>query len=147
MLRKTCYRTKGLSTLTTFYLHTTIGMHSFMATKIGKLGITFVANFTSKGFYTAVDMCMLLETRTGCKCLATLRTCMASSSNMVCAYMSLEVAWISENFVAVFAWKSSILSMNHFMAKKVGTPGEALVAMLAAKLTWFVTMCFNHMII
>ena len=89
MFGKTGYRAKSLPTFAALDLHSTIGMHSFMSAKVGKLGITFVANLATKWFYTAVDMCMLLETRAGGKRLPALWTRVTSCSNMVCADVSL----------------------------------------------------------
>ena len=89
MFGKTGNRAKSLSTFAALDLHSTIGMHSLMSTKVGKLCIAFVANLATKWFDTAVDVCMLLETRAGSKRLPTLWTRMTSCSNMVCANVSL----------------------------------------------------------
>ena len=60
MLGKTGDSAKGLTTLATLDLHSTVDMHSFVSTKIGKLRIAFVTNLASERFHTAVDVSVLL---------------------------------------------------------------------------------------
>ena len=92
-------------------------------------------------------MSVLLETTGGGEGLATFRTGMTASTYMRCSDVPLQIAWICENFVTVFARKSSKLTMNHFMPQKVWSPCKPLIAMFAYILFCFIPMTINHVLV
>lgn len=138
---------KCLSTFVAFDLHPAICMHSLMSAQIGELSIALETNLTSEWFDRAVDMGVLFQARTGCKSLATFRASMASGSDMVGPDVSLEIAWISENFLTILTWKPPEFSMYHFVSEQVWSPSKAFVAMLTLILARFVTVILNHVIV
>lgn len=73
-----------------------------MATKVRELGVSFVADFASERFDTRVDVSVLLQSRTCCKCFSALGTGVTTSSNVLGANVSLKIRWISENFATGF---------------------------------------------
>ena len=77
-------------------------MHSLMATKIGELGVCFETDFALEWLDTAVDVLMLLQSARGRKGLSTISASVAPGSYVLRSDVTLEVARISENFVAIF---------------------------------------------
>jgi hypothetical protein len=76
-----------------------------MATKVGELGVRLETDFTLERLNTAVDVLVLFQSARCRKGLSAFSTSMTSSADMLGSYMALQVAWISEDFVAVFAAK------------------------------------------
>ena len=72
---------------------------------------------------------------------------MASSPHVACANVPLQVAWVRENLVAVLTGKSSKLSMDHFVPKKVGPPRKALIAMLTYIFLRLVSVAVHHVFV
>ena len=66
---------------------------------------------------------------------------------MACANVPLQVAWVRENLVAVLTGKSSKLSMDHFVPKKVGPPRKALIAMLTNIFLRLVSVAVHHVLV
>ena len=81
------------------------------------------------------------------KCLSTLRTGVASGPHMACANVPLQVARVGENLVAVLTGKSSKLSMDHFVPKKVGPPRKALIAMFTHIFLRLVSVALHHVLV
>ena len=72
---------------------------------------------------------------------------MASGSHVACPNVPLQVAWVRENLVAVLTGKSSKLSMNHFVPKKVGPPRKALIAMFTHIFLRLVSVAVHHVLV
>lgn len=84
-------RTEGLSTLGTLDLHATVGVHSFVAAKVGELGVRLGAHLALEWFEGRMDVRVLLQARRGGKGLAALWTRVASGANVMLANVPLEV--------------------------------------------------------
>lgn len=76
-------------------------MHSLVATEIRELGVCFETDFALEWLYTAVDVLMLLQTARCRKGLSAFSTGVAPGSYMLGSYMTLKVAWIGEDLVAI----------------------------------------------
>lgn len=71
-------------------------------------------------------MGVLLQPGAGGERLPAFRTRVAPGPDVVRPDVTLEVARIGEDLVAVLARESAILAVNHFVPEKVWPPGEAL---------------------
>ena len=109
--------------------------------------VTLEANLAPERLHAAVYVRVLLQPAARGKCLSTLRTGVASGSHVACANVPLQVAWVRENLVAVLTGKSSKLSMNHFVPKKVGTPGKSLIAMFTHIFLCLVSVAVHHVLV
>ena len=90
---------------------------------------------------------VLLQPTARGKSLSTLGTRVASGPHVACANVPLQVAWVRENLVAVLAGKSSKLSVNHFVPKKVGPPRKALIAMFTHIFLRLVSVAVHHVLV
>ena len=147
MLGQACHRAEGLAALVALDLHPARGMHPLVSAQVGELGVALEADLTPERFDRAVDVSVLFKARACGKCFATFRAGVASSPDMMCSDVSLQVAGIGENLVAVFAGESSVLSMNHFVSKQVGSPCKTFGAVLTLVLTSVVAVDLYHVII
>ena len=88
-----------------------------MSAQVGELGVALEANLAPEWLHAAVDVRVLLETAAGGERLATFWTGVAPCTYMGRPDVPLKVAWVREHLVAIFARKSSKLSMDHFVPK------------------------------
>ena len=131
----------------TLDLHPAGGMHALVPAQVRELRVALEADLAAERLDRAVDMRVLLQARARGKGLATLGARVAPGPDVVCPDVTLKVARIGENLVAVFARKSTILSVNHFVPEKIWSPGETFGAVLARVLTSVVTVSFHHVIV
>ena len=131
-----------------FLLHKpAIGMHSLVTAEVGELGVALEANLASERLHAAVNVRVLLQPAARGKCLSTFGTSVAASPHVARANVPLQVAWVGEHLVAVFAGKSSELSMDHLVPKKVGSPCETLIAMFTHIFISFVSVAVHHVLV
>ena len=147
MLRQAGDCAEGLTALVTLDLHPAGGMHSLVPAQVGELRVALEADLAAEGLDGAVDVGVLLQAGAGGERLAAFRAGVASSADVVGSNVTLQVARIGEDLVAVLAWKSAVLAVNHFVSQKVWSPGEALGAVLALVLTAVVTVGLDHVIV
>jgi hypothetical protein len=147
VLRQAGHRAEGLPALVTFDLHPAGGVHPLVPAQVGELRVALEADLATEGLDGAVDVRVLLQAGAGGERLAALRTRVASSADVVCSDVTLKVARIGEDLVAVFAGKPAVLAVNHFVSEKVWPPGEALGAVLALVLTAVVTVGLHHVVV
>ena len=147
MLRQAGHRAEGLPALVTLDLHPAGGVHPLVPAQVGELRVALEADLATEGLDRAVDVRVLLQAGAGGERLAAFRTRVASSADVVCSDMTLKVARIGKNFVAVFAGKSAVLAVNHFVSEKVWPPSEALGTVLALVLTAVVTVGLHHVVV
>ena len=100
-----------------------------------------------KWFNRAMNVGVLLQPRGGSERFSTFRASVTSRTHMICSYVTLQIAGISKDLVAIFARKSAEFSVDHFVAQEIRSPGERFWAMFARILTTIMTMGFYHMII
>ena len=94
-----------------------------------------------------MDVRVLLQPA-GCgKGFPTLGAGVAAGAHVRCADVSLQVAGIREDLVAVFAGKTAELAMEHLVAEKVGSPGKALATVLADVLVRLVSVALHHVLV
>ena len=147
MLRQAGDGAKGLAALMTLDLHPAGGMHALVPAQVRELRVALEADLAAERLDRAVDMRVLLQARARGKGLATFGARVAPGPHVVCPDVTLKVARIGENLVAVFARKSTILSVNHFVPEKIWSPGKTFGAVLARVLTSVVTVSFHHVIV
>ena len=131
----------------TFNLHSAIGVHAFVTTQIRKLCVALETDLASEGFDAAMDMRMLFQSRTRGKCFSTFWTGMTSGAHVIGANVTLQIARIREDFIAIFARKSPEFSMDHLVTEQIGSPGKRLWAVFALVRASLVAVGVNHMII
>lgn len=129
VLREAGDRAECLPALVALDLHAAGGVHAFVSAEVRELRVAFEADLTAEGFDRAVDVCVLLQARASCKCLATFRASMAPGSDMMGPDVTLQVAGIGEYFVAVFARETTVLAVDHFVPEKIWPPCETFGAM------------------
>ena len=66
---------------------------------------------------------------------------------MGCSDVTLQIAWICENFIAIFTGKPPKLAVYHLVTEKVGSPGETLAAVLAHVLVRLVPVGVHHVLV
>jgi hypothetical protein len=147
VLRQAGDGAKGLAALVTLDLHPAGSVHAFVPAQVRELRVALEADFTSERLDRTVDVCVLFQARARGEGLATLGARVAPGPDVMRSNMTLKIAGIGEHLVAVLAGKSSILSVNHFVSKKIGPPGKTFGAVFALVLTSVVTVSFHHVIV
>lgn len=124
MLRKRCDCTESLPALVTFNLHATSRVHALVSAQVGELRVGLEANLASEWLDAAVDVRMLFEAAGSCECLPAFRTSVRSGSDVLGSNVSLEVAGVGEDFLAVFTNVASTLVVCYLVTNEVGFPVE-----------------------
>ena len=128
-------------------LHSAVGVHPLVATQIGELSVGLVAHLAPEGLDAAVDVGVLLEAGGGGECLAALWTGVAPGPHMRGPDVPLEVAGVSEHFVAILAGKPPELTVNHLVSEQVWPPGETFVTVFTKVLVRLIPMVFYHVLV
>lgn len=128
-------------------LHPAVGVHPLVATQIGELSVGLVAHLAPEGLDAAVDVGVLLEAGGGGECLAALWTGVTPGPHMRGPDVPLEVAGVSEHFVAILAGEPPELTVNHLVSEQVWPPGETFVTVFTKVLVRLVPMVFYHVLV
>ena len=128
-------------------LHSAVGVHPLVATQIGELSVGLVAHLAPEGLHAAVDVGVLLEAGGGGECLAALRTGVTPGPHMRGPDVPLEVAGVSEHFVAILAGKPPELTVNHLVSEQVWPPGKTFVTVFTKVLVRLIPMVFYHVFV
>lgn len=100
-------------------------MHPLVPTEVGELSVRFQADFANEGLYAAVYVSVLFKTARSRKCLPTFRTGMRSCTSMLGTNVALQVTWVGESFVTIFAEEGPFIIMVRFLVLHEGRlPGE-----------------------
>ena len=136
-----------LATLVTLDLHPAVCVHSLVSTQIGELGVGLVAHLAPEGLHAAVDVGVLLEAGGGGECLAALWTGVTPGPHMRGPDVPLEVAGVSEHFVAILAGEPPELTVNHLVSEQVWPPGKTFVTVFTKVLVRLIPMVFYHVFV
>lgn len=72
---------------------------------------------------------------------------MTPSSDVRGPDVPLEVAGVSEHFVAILARESPELTVNHLVSEQVWPPGEPFIAVFTKILVRLISMVFYHVLV
>jgi hypothetical protein len=138
VLGKGCNGGESGSTLCALDLQTAGRVHAFVTTEVRELGVSFETDFAPEWLDTGVDVCVLLQPRTGGERLSTLGTGVTAGADVLGADVSLEIRWIGEDFATGFTDVSAGVVVCNLMSDQIGLPVvdfgtlSALVLLLTA---------------
>ena len=147
VLRQRRHRAEGLAALVALDLHAAVGVHPLVPAQVRELGVRLEADLATERLDRAVDVCVLLEAAGGGEGFAALWTGVAARAHVRGADVSLQVAGVREDLVAVLAGEPPELAVHHLVAQQVGAPGEPLAAVLAHVLVRLVPVVVDHVLV
>jgi len=103
VFRKGCRGGEGLAAVGALDLLTTVGVHPLVAAEVRELRVGLEADLALERLHGAVDVLVLLQSARCRECFAALAARMRTGANVRRPDMTLQVARIGEDFVAILA--------------------------------------------